>query len=161
MSKLINNQGLLKQSPDIQGGFSDDNEIHSFKERTIDTDQPIQVYRNLHKKGVWYSIKQNGLVVAHSTALCIREPEFVINSYGKQKAIETGIRNVHAFIIGYYETSGMGTTAKKNDLPIKIKYNPFKSFGFYHEFGNQIKEVKKARFGIANNEGVKVAYIIK
>ncbi len=161
MSKLINVQGLLKQSPEVQGGYADDNETHSFKGRTIDTTKLIKVYRNLHKKGVWYSIKQNGLVVAHSTALCIRAPEFTINTYGKQKAIETGIRNVHAFIIGYYETNGMGTTAKKNDLPVKVKYNPFKSFGFYYESCGENKEVKKARFGIANNEGVKVAYIIE
>lgn len=159
MPKLIKINGILKQRPEIQGEFADDNIIYPFKGRTIDTDFEMQVYRNLNKKGIWYSIKQRGLVVAHSSALCLRDVEFVVNNNGKQRAIDSGERNVHAFLVGKYDTSGMGTTAKKNDLPVKVKYNPFDTKGFYFNWCGKSKEIKKAWFVIANSEGVKASYV--
>lgn len=137
---------------------ANDNIILPFKKRTIDTSKPIEVYRNLNRKGKVYSIRQNGIVVAHSTAICIRDAQFLVNKSGKEKAIKTKTRNVHAFVRGFYATSGMGTTAKNNDLPIFIHYNPFKPWGFYHIYGDKTIELKGARFCIANEDGLRAAY---
>lgn len=134
--------------------YADSNIVVSFKDRQIDTEQPIYVYRNLHKKG--YSIKQSGKVVAHAERLCIRDCEFVVNEGGRQIVLKEKQKNVHAFIKGYYTTSGMGTSAGKNDLPLGITYNPYKNDCFVIK--NFAQKIKGARFCIADNNGVKAAY---
>jgi hypothetical protein len=141
-----------------QKKFANDNIITPFKNRVIDEKQPVLLYRNLTRKGRIYSLKQNGLVVAHTTAICLKNVEFVINKAGKKQAIKTKIRNVHAFIKGYVTGSGMGTTAKVNCLPVVVKYDPFSELGFYHELTIKKKEMRGALFVIANHEGVKAAY---
>ena len=77
---------------------------------------------------------------------------------GKAKAIKTKERNVHAFVRGLYAMNGMGTTAKRNDLPIKILYNPFSNLGFHHNYCSNNTEIRGTRFCIINEEGVKAAY---
>lgn len=158
MNKLKNLKGRLRPSAAMQGRYADDNVIYSFKDRTIDTENPIEVYRNLNRQGKVYSIRQNGIVVAHTTAICIKDAEFVVNKSGKAKAIKTKERNVHAFVRGFYAMNGMGTTAKRNDLPIKILYNPFSNLGFHHNYCSKNTEIRGARFCIINEEGVKAAY---
>lgn len=55
----------------------------------------------------------------------------------------------------------MGTTAKRNDLPVTIKYSPFDTYGFHFIHCNRVSEVKEAMFVIVNKEGVKASYILK
>jgi hypothetical protein len=142
--------------------YADYNEVYPFKGRTIDTDKPIRVYRNLHRQGKWYSIKQDGKVVAHSKAMCIRDCTFIVSKAGKERAIRTKQRDVHAFIEGFYETSGMGTSADRNDLPANIKYDPFNHLGFYCDnLTSKAFEVKGARFCIINHKGVGASYLEK
>lgn len=161
MDCLINVGGLLRLPPNVQKYYADDNIVVPFKDRTINFNKPIKIYRNLRKKGRWYSIMQNNKIVAHSTAICIRDAEFIIQKSGKNKAMKTKIRNVHAYIKGMYEINGMGTTAKKNDLPINIIYNPFDKNNFHYIHCNKIFEIKKCWFLIANDEGVKGSYKLK
>jgi hypothetical protein len=157
MKNLIEVDGLLR-IPDNK--YGDKNVVYPFKGRTIDIDKPIYVYRNLNRKGKWYSIKQDGVVVAHSTAICIRSVECVIMKSGKEKAIKTQQRNVHAYLKGMYDTSGMGTTADRNDLPCVFKYNPFSELGFYNDtMTSRTFEILGARFVIVNHEGVKGSYV--
>jgi hypothetical protein len=140
---------------------ADDNIIIPFKGRSIDETKEIKVYRNLHKTGKWYSIKQDNLVVGHAKRLCLSKPRFLINQSGKQRAIKEQQRNVHALIIGYLRKSGMGTTAAGN-LKVKIKYDPFKPYGFYNDnlTINRL-EIKSAEFCIINENGVSAAYLGK
>lgn len=77
------------------------NHITPFKNRQIDTDKPVQVYRNLHMgPEKWYSIKQNGLIVGHARELGLTSCKFVVRQGGRKRVIETGEKNVHAFIEG-------------------------------------------------------------
>lgn len=154
--ELILIDGLLKRPSKIQGYEADHNVITPFKGRTIETDQTIDVYRNLNRKGRVYSIRQNGKVVAHTTAICIKDCEFIVNGSGKSRAINTMQRNVHAFVRGLYCTSGMGTSAERNDLPVSISYNPYLEKGFHNKSSGN--ELKGARFCIANEEGLKGSY---
>lgn len=158
---LVYVNGLLKYPPSIKDGYADDNIVIPFKGRTIDYNKPIEVYRNLNKKGKCYSVRQGLLVVAHTTAICISDPEFIINNASKAKVLKSRRRNVQAFIKGMYTTSGMGTSASRNDLPVQVTYDPFKNMGFYYISCGREIEIKKAWFAIANEEGVKVAYIEK
>jgi len=73
-----------------------------FKNRTIDRKQPVEVYRNLHRGG--YSIRQDGLVVAHSKDIVIKDCTFHIRSSAHKLFKKTGERNVHAFVKGLLGT---------------------------------------------------------
>ena len=137
--------------------YYDANIVTSYKDRQINLDLPIYVYRNLHKNG--YSIKQQNKVVAHAKRLCIRDCEFVVNEYGRQRVLKEKQKNVHAFIKGYYTTSGMGTAADKNDLPVEITYNPYKNTSFVTKnFCPENLPIKGARFCIADENNVKASY---
>lgn len=157
MTLIKDKKGLLRDPN--QGKYADDNIILPFKDRTIDESIPIRVYRNLNKKGIWYSIVQRGKTVAHSSALCIRDCKFIVNEKARQRVLRNKRKEFHAYIEGFYTTSGMGTTAADNDLPAKIVYNPYK----YKKFtctNLTLKpfEVKGAWFAICNKEGVRASY---
>lgn len=119
--------------------------IESFKNRKIDHSKNCLIYRNLTRKGNWYSIKQGSLVVAHTTGVFIKDAEFVVVHSGKERAIRTGQRNVHAYIKGKVSTSGP-------DLTNRITYNPFNKIGFHHKESK--KEIKSASFVAINQKGV-------
>ena len=137
------------------------NKITSFKNREINFDKPVKVYRNLTRKGKIYSIQQNGLVVGHGTCITMSNCKFKVNPSGKKRALETGIRNVHAYIEGNIALKGvMGTTAQeaeeRNDqLPAKITYYPFDKKGFVcKNLTIDPYEVKGAMGVIINKYGV-------
>jgi len=155
MKTFINKKGLLKV-PRLK--TADYNIVYSNKERTIDLDKPILVYRNLHKK--MYSIRQNRKVVAHAEKLCVASFKCIVNEKGRQRVLKTGQKNVHAFIQGKYETSGCGTACDRNDLPAVIKYNPYKYKTFICD-NLTIKpyEVKGGGFCILDKDGIKGSYL--
>ena len=55
------------------------NVIIPFKQREIDFARPVSIYRNLTKKGVWYSIVQDKVTVAHTSSICLRDCTFNVN----------------------------------------------------------------------------------
>lgn len=157
MKCLKQKNGLLKVP---KNKYADHNKVYSFKNRTIDLELPIRVFRNLTKRGVWYSIQQNRLTVAHAERVCISDAKFIVNQKGRERVVRTKRKEFHAYIEGMYTTSGMGTSAKDNDLPAIIKYDPFK----YKEFtctNLTINEfpVAGAMFSICDENGVKAAYL--
>lgn len=152
MITVTDAQGLIR-IPDNK--YADENIVRSYKARQIEIDKPVLVYRNLNKGG--YSIKQNGLVVAHAERFCLGDFVPVVSESGRQKVINTGIKNVHAYLKGIYRTNGMGTTAARNDLQVSVKYNPFKYPFFYSDFINLLK-IKGGMFCILDSNGIKAAY---
>ena len=76
--------------------------IYSFKGRKIDRKRPVEIYRNLNggKHHRW-SIRQDGLVVAHAERVEIREVSFVVREAGYRRAVREKRRNVHAWARGY------------------------------------------------------------
>lgn len=74
----------------------------------------------------------------------------------RQKVIESKQKNVHAFIEGFYTTSGMGTSAERNDLPVEVYYNPYNTSSFINKRFN--KPLKGAMFVIADKNGVRASY---
>lgn len=137
--------------------LANDNNIVPFKERAINLEERVQVYRNLHRAGRTYSVKQKGLVVAHTTRICLRNCNFVVQEKARQRCLKSGERNIHAWIDGFISGSGMGTTAAKNDLP-KLTYNPRVDKGFMHSLTINPRPVKHANFVICNEDGVGAAY---
>ena len=85
----------------------------------------VSVAFNRHKK-LW-SIRKGGRVVGYTEELLLSNATFTVSEAGRRKAIETGKRNVHAFV--------RGTLLNVNTAPhwpdfIPITYNPFRSSRF-------------------------------
>lgn len=120
--------------------------IFPFKNRSVQLDKPVEIYRCLNRKGKIYSIRQRGVVVAHTDNITIKNCTFVVNEAGKKKAIETSERNVHAFIRGFIEKR-----FRANSL-LTVKYNPFSTHGFLCVNRGSIS---KARYVVIDRTGVK------
>lgn len=75
--------------------------IEPYKRRGIRAGVLAYVYRNLMRRdGVWYSIMQRGVVVGHAREILLADVRFVVREGGRQRVLETGRKNVHAFAVG-------------------------------------------------------------
>lgn len=90
----------------------------------------VFVYRNLHRGGFSIRDAKTRRVIGHASELLIRDPEFVVSEKGRQRVLRTGVRNVHAGIVGYlaiepkhFAKAGMQTWEQ-------VYYNPF-SKGYF------------------------------
>lgn len=142
------------------------NRITPYKGRLINFNKNVDVYRCLTRKGKVYSIRQKGLVVAHTTCLMIRDAKFKINKEGQKRARITKTRNVHAFITGKVCLNGQfGLTAAQGEkdvdalLPANIVYNPFKNDTFVvNNLTSTELPIKSAMAVAINTKGVRAAY---
>lgn len=142
------------------------NVITPYKGREIDLDESVEVYRNLNRKGRVYSIRQNGLVVGHSTAVMLRDVKFHVGKSGVERVRKNMRKNVHAWAKGFIsKRGGMGTTAKQLDereetLPAKINYNPYTDYNFMcTNLTNKPFPVKGGLVIVFNQMGVSGAYL--
>lgn len=74
---------------------------HTYKDRLLNAGELCEVYRNLHRGG--FSIRQRGLVVGHVVGddlFYLRSPKPVVRSSGLERYYSTGVRNVHAWLLG-------------------------------------------------------------
>lgn len=135
-----------------------DGNIVPFKKRTIDLDKEVQVYRCLNRRDAkWYSIRQAGLVVAHSKALMLTQATFVINKSGQRRAIKTGRRNVHAYVKGKISTRGaMGMLPEENNRLCPVTYSP--KSGFELRITEQPVKIEYAAAVCLNQLGCSAAY---
>ena len=93
------------------------------KRYDIDFSRKVFVYKNLHKD--CWSVKQDGLVKAHTTEINLWDCAFQVNARGRQKVLDEQRKNVHAGINGYIDEFDL-------DLPnpIQVTYNPYKYDSF-------------------------------
>lgn len=144
------------------------NRITNYKGRQIDYYSPVYVYRNLNSKKLSYSIRQKGLVVAHSDALTLRDAEFIVSDKGRKRVQKEKRKNVHAFIKAFIVRYGIvGTDAVSTEkpserlpLPARIKYNPYNDLGFHCDnLAKKPFEVRTAFGVIINSKGVFATYV--
>ena len=91
----------------------------------IDTSRKVFVYKNLHKD--CWSIKQDGLVKAHTHDLEMWDCAFHVNAKGRAKVLEEKRKNVHAGIKGYIDEHGVSAI----EYPLRaVTYNPYKYDSF-------------------------------
>lgn len=107
----------------------------SFKGRSIDFTQQVEIYKNLHN-GLW-SVRQNGLVVAHLESFKLNQVFFRVSEVGRQRVIKEKKKNVHAFICGLLEESMVNfITPDKEAFHVelveatKLYYNPYRTERF-------------------------------
>ena len=95
----------------------------------IDTSRKVFVYKNLHKD--CWSIKQDGLVKAHTHDLEMWDCAFHVNAKGRAKVLDEQRKNVHAGIKGYIDEHGVSAI----EYPLRanwsaVTYNPYKYDSF-------------------------------
>lgn len=102
--------------------------IYSYKDRTLDIGQTVEIYFNLHKKLFSIRDPKTKLVLAHGNNIVLKDPIFVVNEKERQKVIRDKRKNVHAFVKG--EFIGLS----ENESFIKeIYYNPYEVSQFMVE----------------------------
>lgn len=106
-------------------------QYQSYKGRSIDYNKPVMLYKNLHN-GL-FSVKQDGLVVAHLDSVLLANVSFKVNEGGRRRVIREKKKNVHAFIIGYILNVN---STPMSLLKRSITYNPYKCDYFYFKDDN-------------------------
>lgn len=87
----------------------------------IDHKRKVFVYKNLHQD--CWSIRQDGLVKAHTTEVNLWDCTFQVNAKGRQKVLDEQRKNVHAGIKGYLQhICHLDTNGKE----VEVTYNPYK-----------------------------------
>ena len=107
------------------------------------------IYVNLHKK--CFSIRHNGYVVAHATAVVVKEATTKVSEASRQRVLKECVKNVHAGVVGAVMSfDGFATKRGKalgwhdGCLPISsellakssarsVSYNPYKGNSFFYE----------------------------
>lgn len=114
-----------------------------FKQREINKNKPIKVYRRLYRNStrVEYSILQDNVVVAHGVDFTLTDVQSKIIKSGQIQARKQKKRNVHAFLVGYLSENK--NTKNKN----KISYNPFKD-DFFTINGNKFISAEEVHFSL-------------
>jgi len=95
----------------------------------------VEIYRNLHKKGIVYSIRDqsSGLVIGYTSNLNLKDVKFKVNQSGRNRVLKEKRKNVHAVIQG---TITSGGTSQKGRL---ITYNPYTSNQFFLKNNPSVK----------------------
>ena len=81
----------------------------------------VDVYFNVTKKV--FSIRQDGIVIAHRSNLFLTHSKFIVRESGQKRVRETGHKNVHAFVRGMWDQKDYHTF---KDLLLwrRVSYNP-------------------------------------
>lgn len=127
----------------------------------IDPNRRVYVYRKLSGRGYRccdpiYSVMQGGRVLSHRRRLLLRDVEFRVRAGGRARVLRTRSKNVHAFAIGYLVDSAMGITSNGRDLPVRIKYDPYR-YPFFYDIENE-RPVTRAVAALLNEHGISAAY---
>ena len=93
------------------------------------TSIPVRVYYNLRSKLWSVQDRRTCRVVDHLALLTVRNAKFVVRPAGRQKVLDTKVKNVHAFVVGEWDGTSFvpeidATTHEK------VGYNPFRSAHF-------------------------------
>lgn len=99
----------------------------TFRGRTLNNGQLVDAYRNLHRGGFSLRDVKTGLVVAHTDGpVILMDVHCIVSEAGRQRVIESGTKNVHAFVRGHAFLH-----VPAFDYERRLTYNPFKAATFY------------------------------
>jgi len=97
------------------------------------SDKAVEVYRNITKKCL--SVKVGRLVKHRPDCIVLSNPVFLVAKAGRQKVIDSGVKNVHARVKGYaladHEYKEWMDYVKQGSTKLeRVRYNPFKNETF-------------------------------
>lgn len=101
-----------------------------FKNREINRSEEVEVYRNLNNK--CFSIRQNGLVIAHADGFTIDNVKTKISETGRQRVLKEKRKNVHATIIGENVKKADNLILNSNSFD-ELYYNPYELDSFINK----------------------------
>jgi hypothetical protein len=90
----------------------------------------VQVYRNLNT-GKW-SVRKGGHVIAQLDDLWLRGCRYVIQPGGRARALATGRRNVHAYVVGEIIPTGIWSYGSE------VTYDFWVGYFFARETGDPV-----------------------
>lgn len=99
----------------------------------------VNVHRNLNwMGGAGFSILDRSFrVIERKLFVVLQDCKFVVHPSGNKRAMETGTRNVHAFVRGeLVSNTNMVPNTKPAGL-VEVGYNPFDDRGFYTKDDDQ------------------------
>jgi len=136
------------------------------KDRKIDWNRRVYVYRNLHKN--CWSVRQDGLIVKHTKEVSLKDARFLVGQTGRKRVLKEKRKNVHAGISGYL----MGFRESHKDINVprspaaaffpnsaQVVYNPYKYNTFVKT--EDRTAVKNARFASLSIDNGVFAYMIE
>lgn len=96
----------------------------------------VQVYRNLHKKGHVYSVRnhQTKLVVDRTSKILLKDVLLKVSEAGRQRVLKEKRKNVHAFLQG--ERCELPEIESK--CSVVVSYNPYLYSSFVDSDGRSI-----------------------
>lgn len=128
--------------------------FNSYKGRSVQPGQRVQVYRNLKfKDKVVYSIRDatSGLVLGHGTDLLLSRCLLIVKDSGRKRVLKEKKKNVHAWIEGSFGIIHCGDNSIFND-GVKVSYNPYKNYTFV--FGETDQPLFVANLVYIDEQGV-------
>lgn len=133
--------------------------IVPYRNRTLQPGQRVRVYRNLHRK-LWSIVDlSSGAVVGHAEEVMLRWAVFKVNDRGRARAVESGVRNVHAWVEGVIVPaeaergseaileSDRGIQSHRDRMWKQIRYHPFRGERFHDDGGHVIEAAQYALMG--------------
>lgn len=105
--------------------------FESYKNRKIIPGQQVEIYRNLNKPGITYSVRdaKTGLVLGHASSLLLSRCKFIVNQRGRDKVVRTKRKSVHAWISGSFCVIHAGDD-KYFGNGTMVSYNPYTNLYF-------------------------------
>jgi hypothetical protein len=105
-----------------------------YKGRSVNFNKVVSVYRNLHGRtpSDKWSIRQDGVVVAHAGAFGMSGVMFKVSEKGRQRVLRERAKNVHAFLVGKINQIGVPLHQ------LRVSYNPYEDGYFRVSSGSAI-----------------------
>jgi hypothetical protein len=123
--------------------------VTPFKNRELDRNKAVDLYRCLNRKGFVFSLRQNGRVVGHTDDITLANVEFKVNTAGHKRYLREKQRNVHAFARGFVTSSEQ----MENFRPLlyDLKEGEFKT-GPHRSCVKQVSklQIKDGKIGTSN-----------
>lgn len=94
----------------------------AYKNRKLDPTKPVEVYRCLNRKGITYSVRQQGLVVGHTENIVLTDCKLIVSQTRRVRVVLNKKRSVHAWIQG---TIGSEEDINSESRHAALKYNPY------------------------------------
>lgn len=127
-------------------------EYQSFKGRKIDMSKQVLIYKNLHN-GL-FSVKQNGLVVAHVESIVLKNGFFDVNQAGRNRVIKEKKKNVHAYVKGFIVSIN---TVWQNEQKRLVTYNPYNNEHFiFRDNSERASALKSQLIYCSTTQGLSV-----
>jgi len=99
------------------------------------------VFRNLHHKGVVWSVQSEGKTISHNEHILVKDAKFVVQPAGRERVRATKKKTVHAGIRGEVVTDPFEAAAllSQIDRTKTAYYNPYTTDHFVGANGEKLE----------------------